>query len=286
MNKSCWGKNNLRKLIINQELEYQLLGFESQNQVESERDLFQTWLPHRQKTISLIPEECHYPNKKAIDIGGGTGKLCCILASLGLSCTNVDHLYLNDTQLNNAGKSFIPQLIAFFKGKNITVEAIDINGDKFSSEDNFYDLAICSEVIEHLPNSPKPMLSEIYRILKPEGYFILTTPNQASIGRRIRSLLGYSIHDNIKGYYNMELYPIGTPFRGHVREYTLDELKYMLTRENFSIINIVNFSLTPDIDMIIRKWKIYANISKIIAYKFIDKIMPMLSNYFFISAQK
>jgi 2-polyprenyl-3-methyl-5-hydroxy-6-metoxy-1,4-benzoquinol methylase len=286
MKNSYWEKINLRKLIINQELEYQLLGFEFQNQVESEKELFQTWLPHRQKTISLIPDECRYPNKKAIDIGGGTGKLCCILTSLGLRCTNVDHLYLNKTQLNSEGKSFIHQLISYFKAKNIAVEAIDINGDKFPNDDNSFDLAICSEVIEHLPNSPKPMLSEIYRILKPEGYFILTTPNQAAIGRRIRSLLGYSIHDNIKGYYNMDLYPIGTPFRGHVREYTLDELKYMLTQENFSIIKINNFSLTPDIDMLISKWKIYANISKILAYKVIDKIMPMLSNYFFISAQK
>ena len=288
MDDSRWKKENLRQLIINQRTEYLELGLDSQNPEDSERDLFQAWLAHRLKLISLIPEECRYPNKKAIDIGGGNGKLCCILTALGLSCTNVDHMYLNETQLNNAGKPLIPLLKSYLKGKNIAVEALDINVDKFPNPDNSFDLAICSEAIEHLPNSPKPMLSEIYRILKPKGYFILTTPNQAAIGMRLRALRGHSIHDHIKGFYNMELYPVGAPFRGHVREYTLEELKYMLTQEKYTIVKISNFSLTPDVDMIMKKWKIYSNryLYKTIIYKIIDKVTPMLSNNFFILAQK
>jgi 2-polyprenyl-3-methyl-5-hydroxy-6-metoxy-1,4-benzoquinol methylase len=137
MNNASWEKENLRQLIINQQKEYLRLGLESQNEAQIERDLFRTWLPHRQKTISLIPEECRYPNKKVIDIGGGKGILCSILTDLGLSCTNVDHMYMNETKLNSEGKPLIPLLISYLERKNIAVEGLDINVDKFPNPDNF-----------------------------------------------------------------------------------------------------------------------------------------------------
>jgi SAM-dependent methyltransferase len=103
--------------------------------------------------------------------------------------------------------------------------------------DNFIDLALCTEVIEHLPNSPKPLLADMYRILKPGGYLIITTPNIAHLKNRIKGLLGYSTSDrgSIGSYYSMEEYPFGSIYRGHNREYTLNEVEYMLGSLNFII---------------------------------------------------
>lgn len=42
--------------------------------------------------------------------------------------------------------------------------------------DNSFDHVVCSEVIEHIPNNER-VLSEIKRILKNKGTFIVTTPN-------------------------------------------------------------------------------------------------------------
>jgi SAM-dependent methyltransferase len=66
------------------------------------------------------------------------------------------------------------------------------------------DCAVFTEVIEHLHYYYVPqVLSEINKSLKPGGYLILTTPNIASLLRRLRLLLGRQ--------------PI---YLYHVREYT------------------------------------------------------------------
>lgn len=44
-------------------------------------------------------------------------------------------------------------------------------------EDNYFDIVISSEVIEHVPDHKKA-LSELYRVLKPNGILVITTPNK------------------------------------------------------------------------------------------------------------
>jgi 2-polyprenyl-3-methyl-5-hydroxy-6-metoxy-1,4-benzoquinol methylase len=50
-------------------------------------------------------------------------------------------------------------------------------------------------VIEHHSHSPKRVLEEIRRVLKPGGCVIISTPNQASIYNRITILTGGSVAD-------------------------------------------------------------------------------------------
>lgn len=40
---------------------------------------------------------------------------------------------------------------------------------------NAFDTVLCNEVLEHVPE-PKRLLEEAYRVLKPQGYLILTAP--------------------------------------------------------------------------------------------------------------
>lgn len=48
--------------------------------------------------------------------------------------------------------------------------------------DNFFDLLVCSQTLEHFnENDLKKVLSEIYRVLKPGGYFYAETPNPESL---------------------------------------------------------------------------------------------------------
>ncbi len=56
--------------------------------------------------------------------------------------------------------------------------------DLSNYKDNYFDTITVFDVIEHLP-SPYTFLSEAYRVIKPKGKIILTTPNLNSLGRLI-----------------------------------------------------------------------------------------------------
>lgn len=49
------------------------------------------------------------------------------------------------------------------------------DGNTIPAENATFDCALATEVLEHCPD-PEPVLKEIYRILKPGGFFFLTVP--------------------------------------------------------------------------------------------------------------
>lgn len=63
--------------------------------------------------------------------------------------------------------------------------------DPFPFRDNFFDVVICSEVLEHLI-FPDRCIREIYRVLKSEGIAIFSIPNLGFIKNRLKLLLGIS----------------------------------------------------------------------------------------------
>ena len=52
-------------------------------------------------------------------------------------------------------------------------KAVDITDITF--DDNFFDLIMCTHVLEHIPDDKKAM-SELYRVLKPGGLALLNVP--------------------------------------------------------------------------------------------------------------
>jgi SAM-dependent methyltransferase len=54
-------------------------------------------------------------------------------------------------------------------------------------QDGSHHLAICSEVVEHM-DEPEKLLREIFRVLKPGGFLILTTDNSPSLLQHIRRI--------------------------------------------------------------------------------------------------
>jgi SAM-dependent methyltransferase len=90
-----------------------------------------------------------------------------------------------------------------------------------------YDLVLFVEVLEHLLVDPLVLFRAIYDRLRPDGRLLLTTPNMARLGNRWKLLTGRSIKE--AGRFPQD----GTPGYGHVIEYTLDELDYLLGWESF-----------------------------------------------------
>ena len=103
----------------------------------------------------------------------------------------------------------------------IWVRTVD---EKLPFKNNEFGAILAGEVIEHLYDV-NTFLKEIYRLLKPNGQFIITTPNLVSFGSRITILLG-----KIPWMIENEIEP---PNSGHLRYFTFKALEQLLEKHGF-----------------------------------------------------
>ncbi|RLG00921.1 MAG: class I SAM-dependent methyltransferase [Thaumarchaeota archaeon] len=109
----------------------------------------------------------------------------------------------------------------------------DLN-DTFPLEPAQYDVVTASQVIEHLWNTDG-FLKEIYRVLKPTGYAVISTPNLAAWHNRLYLLFGKQ-PEPCK--VSEEMYPeMEKP--GHLRIFTARELVKLLKFHGFTIEKVI-----------------------------------------------
>lgn len=101
-------------------------------------------------------------------------------------------------------------------------KALPLSGESF-------DAAICTAVIEHLPD-PESAIGETFRILKPGGSFILTTPSP--LNKKVVEFLAFRL-----GLLDK------TEIVDHKNYFTPTELKKMMSRSGFKKIEIKTFQL-------------------------------------------
>lgn len=129
------------------------------NEEESLR--FSAIVNYLARTCAIIREDT--PTPRILDIGSGRGWLTNLIAPFGL-CEGIEPA---GQAVEFARKQF-PHL-NFFEGTLDTLKA-SVTFEK-------YDVIVCSEVIEHVPNQLKPtFIQQISDCLKPGGSCILTTP--------------------------------------------------------------------------------------------------------------
>jgi len=97
------------------------------------------------------------------------------------------------------------------EARGVEVARVDLETGTFPWPDGHMDVVVCNQVFEHLKNVWLP-ISEIYRVLAPGGWLILSVPN-----------LG-SLHNRVLMAFGRQPTSIRT-FGPHVRGYTFGEIR-------------------------------------------------------------
>jgi len=105
---------------------------------------------------------------KVIEAGCGTGRYVFYLRRLGIDIEGLDFSEKLINKLNNLKKT-------------IDRDAFFIKGDvtKLPFEDNSLSGYISLGVVEHFIEGPQKAIAEAYRVLRPGGVAIITTPNKS-----------------------------------------------------------------------------------------------------------
>lgn len=142
---------------------------------------------------------------KILDIGCGRGLL---LRKL--------HTLYSETKL--CGLDISLQLCEISKENNPSAEITRGDAEALPYTDNSFDFVFMTETLEHMLDYDKA-LSEVHRVLKPKGIFIVTVPNC--------DWASYNFYDSIR---NKKLQPIDDHY------FRVDEIKSYLNKHSLRIV--------------------------------------------------
>lgn len=149
------------------------------------------------------------------DVGGGYGLLAIGCAKLGMDAVLVEDFY----EMEKFGT--LDATLELLDEFGVEVKRRDIIADGLDLEPRSFDAIAIFHVLEHLPLSPKPLFHEMVDALRPDGVFVLAGPNAVNLRKRISVPLGTAAWSPMADWYESER------FRGHVREPTVRDLRYI-----------------------------------------------------------
>ena len=100
----------------------------------------------------------------------------------------------------------------------------DLNKPIKGLMENYFDVILFLEVIEHLSSDGSYVLNKIGDLLKPGGYLLVQTPNRFSLKNVVLNIISE------KAWDNLSCPPLGGEEFDHFKEYGFDELKLILKK--------------------------------------------------------
>lgn len=108
----------------------------------------------------------HWQDLKVLDVGCGGGYSCEFMAALGAVVSGIDQ-----------SQNCIAKATEHAANKGFAINYRQGWAENLPYPDNSFDVVICVDVLEHV-TALKPTIAEIYRVLKPGGFFGFDTINR------------------------------------------------------------------------------------------------------------
>jgi 2-polyprenyl-3-methyl-5-hydroxy-6-metoxy-1,4-benzoquinol methylase len=201
------------------------------------------WYRYANELLSKLP-----PSKKdgtdALDVGCGVGEFMGMLRDLGFKVEGIDGSQEQMDTVASMG----------FEGRVADLE----DGLPFPNES--FGLVTCLELIEHIAGA-EDLLKEVYRVLHPGGYLLLSTPNFSFLNNRLHYLFGAPpCNEGV-----------------HLRYFTKQGLESLLNRTDFRTVQRNSYGVIPLLSTLTMRlfkgepvlWRTPAALESFLAYDFI-----------------
>jgi len=191
---------------------------EGKNEYQYLQDLKYSYIRTVKDISSLLPK-----GAKVLEIGSLFGVVSIALKQSGFDVTGTEipEFYASEN------------LQKLYQKHGITFDQVNLRDYKLPYPDESFDAVVMCEVLEHLNFNPLPVLQEINRVLKKDGYLYIAMPNQASLDNRLKLLTGKSVHSPIQYYSDQLDAKKNFIVSIHWREYTMTETLDMITKMGF-----------------------------------------------------
>jgi len=188
---------------------------------------------------------------KILDLGAGSGYIASKILALGHDVIAMEIVAACLKQLRTRKIEVIPH---------------NLSRAPYPIRDESFDGVLCADVLEHLLR-PDVCLKEAYRVLKKDGFMIVSTPNYSHPYRIWQLIKGESFHE-----------PPDYQFYAHIRFFTCKSLRRFLEHIGFYVADV--FLPMPAISSFYEELLGGSQIKKILAMNVYPKIFYRLSPRF------
>lgn len=176
-----------------------------------------------QKVLELVCSK-DIGTQKILDMGAGEGYFCKLLG---------EHIVRNYGKEPSSILKACDLFPETFRYDKVQCDRIDANFN-LPYEDGKFDTVTCIEVIEHIEDQFS-LIREIFRIVKPGGRVIMTTPNILNINSRIQFFYsGFWLLFSPLPIFSKNPVDLG----GHIHPVTCYYLSYIFHQVGFEKVNV------------------------------------------------